>query len=290
MASASTAGQPDLASQGKIRVDEIVSSLEWLCPLEACSVPRSTSYHLLAVMTAALLAGCATVRPTTVRMQAPDQPTNGVVFVADGSGDLRQVSDNLAACALESPRPLAVKRVEWSHGKGSVFSDLYDAAHHKQQGKILAQQILAYRQTHPAQRVCLIGYSSGASVVLAAAEHLPPCTVDRMVLLAPSVASRHDLRPALRASREGIDAFLSEWDVISIALFAVGTGDGFGTPVAGRSGFSPVVQSPADELLYQGLRQHWWAGPAQWQGHDGGHYGCYHPDFLRQQVLPLLVR
>jgi pimeloyl-ACP methyl ester carboxylesterase len=222
-------------------------------------------------------------------MQAPEQPTRGVVFVADGSGDLRQVSENLAVVAQESRAPLTVERVQWSHGKGAIFPDLHDAENHKQQGKILAQQILAYRQTHPDHRLCLIGFSSGASVVLAAAEHLPPHTLDRMVLLSPSVARRHDLRPALRCSREGIDAFLSEWDMISIMLFALGTGDGFGNPVAGRSGFSPVVQSPADELLYRGLRQHTWQGPARWQGHDGGHFGCYHRDFLRQQVLPLLL-
>jgi pimeloyl-ACP methyl ester carboxylesterase len=252
-------------------------------------VPRPIPIQWLVLMIAAFLPGCTTFRPTAVRFVPPDQPSNGIVFVADGSGDMRQLSDNLAVVAQESRAPLTVQRVQWSHGKGAIFPDLHDAEHHKQQGKILAQQILAYRQTHPDHRVCLIGYSSGASVALAAAEQLPPYTLDRMVLLSPSVARRHDLRPALRSSREGIDVFLSEWDVISMVLFALGTGDGFGTPVAGRSGFSPVIQSTEDELLYQGLRQHTWQGPARWQGHDGGHFGCSHRDFLREQVLPLLV-
>jgi hypothetical protein len=239
--------------------------------------------------TIACVGGCTTVRLQTVRLQAPEQPPGGVVFVADGSGDLRQVSDNLAAVAADNHVPLAVERVNWSHGKGAIFLDLYDADHQRQQDRLLAQRILAYRQSYPAQRICLVGYSSGARIVLGAAEQLPPGTVDRMVLLAPCVASRHDLRPALRACREGIDAYNSEWDAICLTLVAMGTGDGAGKAVAGRSGFAPVVEGPQDELLYRGLRQHSWSGPANWSGHDGGHFGNSNPAFLRDQVVPRLL-
>ena len=183
---------------------------------------------------------------------------------------------------------MRVQRVQWSHGKGAVFPDLYGADHHQAQGKVLAEQILAYRQASPEQRLCLIGYSSGASVALAATEHLPAGTLDRIVLLSPSVSARHDLRPALRSSREGIDSFNSEWDAICLVLYAMGTGDGLGQPVAGRSGFVPVGD-PEDQQLYKGLRQHFWQGTARWSGHDGGHFGCFKADFLRNQVLPLIL-
>jgi pimeloyl-ACP methyl ester carboxylesterase len=235
------------------------------------------------------LCGCTTTRPQTVCSQAPDQPIAGVVFVADGSGDLHQVSDSLTAVALVNGVPLVVQRLSWSHGKGAIFPDIYDAGNQRHHGWLLAQSVLAYRQANPQQRICLVGYSSGASVVLAAADLLPPCTVDRMVLLSPCVAARHDLRPALRACREGLDTYHSEWDAICLVLFVLGTGDGAGKPIAGRSGFVPVIESPQDSLLYQGLRQHFWAGPECWAGHSGGHFGYYHPDFLRTQVLPVLL-
>jgi len=231
--------------------------------------------------------GCALINTRSSRASPP--PSQGITFVADGSGDLRQVADALAAVAQEAHAPISVQRVQWSHGKGAVLPDLYDAEHHQAQGKILAQQILAQRQANPASRICLIGYSSGASVALAAAEHLPERTLDRIVLLSPSVAARHDLRLALRSSREGIDAFDSEWDVICLVLFAMGTGDGAGQAVAGRTGFVPIGDSAEDRQLYSGLRQHFWKGAERWSGHDGSHFGCFSREFLRNQVLPLTL-
>jgi pimeloyl-ACP methyl ester carboxylesterase len=232
------------------------------------------------------VSGCALLHRQS--SNASPAPAEAVTFVADGSGDLRQVSDALAKVAQEAHSPMRVQRVQWSHAKGAVFPDLYDAEHHQAQGKSLANQILAHRQANPTSRICLVGYSSGASVALAATEHLPAGTLDRLVLLSPSVSARHDLRPALSASREGIDAFTSEWDVICLVLYAMGTGDGAGQAVAGRSGFVPVGDAE-DKQLYNGLRQHSWGGANRWSGHDGSHFGCCKAEFIRSQVLPLVL-
>jgi pimeloyl-ACP methyl ester carboxylesterase len=245
-------------------------------------------FQTLALVLAAIgLTGCA-VLPGHRAQSVQATPGQGMTFVADGSGDLRQVSDALANVAKESRAPMSVHRVQWSHGKGAVFPDLYDADHHATQGQALANQIIAFRKANPNQRVCLIGYSSGASVALAAAERMPPDTIDRFILLSPSVAAKHDLRPSLRASREGIDAFHSEWDFICLVLFAMGTGDGVGQNVAGRTGFVPPSESSQDQQIYRGLRQHFWQGSERWSGHDGGHFGCFSAEFLRNQVLPKL--
>jgi len=236
----------------------------------------------------AVCQGCAS-GPARVTTAAAPPAGYGMTFVADGSGDLRQVSDKLANVAKEERAAMVVERVQWSHGKGAVFPDLYDAEHHQAQGKALAQQIITFRTEHPTSRICLIGYSSGASVALAAAEQVPPGTVDRVILLSPSVAARHDLRPTLRASREGIDTFNSERDAICLSLYALGTGDGVGQAVAGRSGFEPICERAEDHQLYKGLRQHFWQGGEQWAGHNGGHFGCFNGEFLRVQVLPRLL-
>jgi pimeloyl-ACP methyl ester carboxylesterase len=238
-------------------------------------------------MVASCASGCALL-PGHASNSSPAPPA-GITFVADGSGDLRQVADALAKVAQESGSPMRIQRIQWSHAKGAVFPDLYDNGHHQAQGQSVANQIIAYRQANPASRICLIGYSSGASVALAAAERIPPETVDRIILLSPSVAARHDLRPALRASREGIDAFESEWDAICLVLYAMGTGDGIGQAVAGRSGFVQVGDTPVDKELYSNLRQHFWHGASSWSGHDGSHFGCFKPAFLRDQVLPLIA-
>ena len=68
----------------------------------------------------------------------------------------------------------------------------------------------AYRQAYPGRKVYLVGHSAGCAVVLAAAERLPTDSVDRLILLAPSVCVTYDLRPALRTVRCGIDVFYSD--------------------------------------------------------------------------------
>jgi hypothetical protein len=213
----------------------------------------------------------------------------GVVFVAEGSGDSPQLSESLAAILHQANAPLRVQRVGWSHGKGLVLLDLYDGDHQKAEGRKLAQEVLAYRRAYPGNRICLVGYSAGAAVVLDATDGLSPSTVDEIVLLSPSVSANRDLRNALGTSREGIDNFRSDWDMVCTMLTATGMADGIGLPVAGRTGFSPVIQSSQDQQLYQRLREHSWDGSARWSGHNGGHWGCLNSDFLRAQVVPHLL-
>jgi pimeloyl-ACP methyl ester carboxylesterase len=241
-----------------------------------------------------LLAGCCTAgpRPDTSRatfLPAPDSA--GVAFVADGSGDSRTVSTHLAQLAAAAGVPLQVEAVPWSLGYRRVVADHVSHANHLAQGRLLAGRVAAYRQACPGRKVYLVGYSAGCDVVLAAAEALPPGSVDRVVLLAPAVCAAYDLRPTLRASRGGVDSFHSERDglVLGLGVWVLGTADGGCRTAAGRYGFTPVLAGPADAALYQGLRQHAWDPAVAWTGNDGGHYGSVQAGFLRAYVLPLLA-
>jgi pimeloyl-ACP methyl ester carboxylesterase len=170
------------------------------------------------------------------------------------------------------------------------MADQIDEAHAKAEGWRLAEQIRSERQAHPDEEIYLLAHCAGCSVVLAAAEMLPPQTVDRIILMAASVPTNYDLRPSLRCSREGIDAFYSRRDRWCLGLWLrleVMAGVKY-EPVAGRFGFQPVVQSPEDAACYSRLRQHPWEPEWEWAGNSGGHYGCYQPEFLRQFILPLL--
>ena len=249
---------------------------------------RAALFPLIPLLGTSALAWCGcTALGQEIHTGPPCQA--GVVFVADGSGNLRGTFDRLTKAVAYEGLPLGVERVDWSHGTCRIFSDLHGRSHQRAKGQDLADQVIAYRRAHPGNRVCLVGHSAGAAIILAAAETLPPGSVDRIILLAPAVSPSYDLRPALACACEGIDAFYSRRDGISLLLVAVGTADGSWTCAAGRGGFGPVSDGPADELLYQRLRQHPWQRDFVGMGHHGGHFGWTGCACLRACVLPLLV-
>jgi pimeloyl-ACP methyl ester carboxylesterase len=213
------------------------------------------------------------------------------VFVANGSGDFRTVSGNLIRVVQETAAPLLIQTCLWSHGYGRYIIDHVDHANHLDQARPLAIQVAAYRQACSDRRIYLIGHSAGCAVVLAAAELLPPDSVDRIILLAPSVCEAYDLRPALRTARCGIDVFHSSQDrvILGLGMQVFGTADHGCHTAAGRNGFTPTIASPADAALYVKLRQHPWDPAVEWTGHSGGHYGNNEAAFLQAYVLPLLL-
>jgi len=220
-----------------------------------------------------LLSGCAAV---TARAGAPcpcERP-RALVLVADGAGNFRAASANLRQVASEAGAPLSVEPFVWSHGYGRILADQVGQGHMRDEGKRLAELLLAHRRQDPATPVYLVGHSAGSGVVLSAAESLPPDSVERIVLLAPAVSAYHDLRPALAAARCGVTV--------------LGTADRHWDRAAGRVGFRPVECCPADRPLYEKLRQYPWQEGLSWTGHKGGHYGAYQPGFLKACVLPLL--
>src|SRR5262249_20780314 len=146
--------------------------------------------------------------------------------------------------------PLHVRTFAWGHWRGLGLADAADAAHASRQGAILACEVRRRVAERPSRPVSLVGYSAGCAVVLAAAEHLPPDTLDRIVLLAPAVSPCHDLRAALLSARRGVDAFTSErdWLVLGVGTTLAGTPDGGRGPSAGQTGFRSAL-SPADAHL-----------------------------------------
>jgi hypothetical protein len=225
-----------------------------------------------------LLSPASTVLADSVPLPVP---TPGIVFLVDGSGHLPGPSAELARLISCECPALRVDIFDWSHGWGRVWADMYGHGHHLTQGHELACRIMSYRQACPSGRICIVGHSSGAAVVLAAADNLPPGSIDRIILLAPAVGCRYDLRPALRAACEGVDVFYSHGDWVSLSMNIAPTADlQFFVGAAGYHGFEPVMGGCPDEAaLYANLRQY--------PGCHSGHFSCTKRDFLRDHVLPL---
>jgi pimeloyl-ACP methyl ester carboxylesterase len=253
------------------------------------SLSLRTRFALLSALL--LAAGCASSRQP-VAPRGCLAPHADVVFVANGSGDYRTTSIALGEAVSACGAPLRIETLVWSHGYGRMLADHVDHCNHLEEGRRLAALVAATKQHCPERAVYLVGHSSGSAVVLAAAELLPPGSIERIILLAPAVSWVYDLRPALRACRQGIDVFTSHRDIgaLAIATGIVGTADRRHTYASGRVGFTPILACPGDELLYAKLRIHPWDRTVVWTGNHGSHYGTLGQGYLRAYILPLLTR
>jgi hypothetical protein len=214
----------------------------------------------------------------------------GVVFAINGSGTLELTSTALEKAVSKACLPLNVVTVEWS--QGSVVADHTDWQHAQEEGCRLAAQIASYRQAHPSHVIFVVTHSAGSGVGLTAAAAVPPDSVNRIILMAPSVSTDYDLRPALRGTRDGIDVFYSRRDVFSLGFGVafIGTSDGGqGCQAAGKVSFRYQAETPEDEVLYAKLRQHPWERCQAKFGNHGFHSGTHRQRFLATYVLPLLV-
>lgn len=223
----------------------------------------------------------------------PAAAQEAIVLIADGAGDYRGLSTAMSQAVIEAELPLVVEPACWSHGFRRIVADQVDLAHSRAQGQRLASKVLAYREACPSRPVYLMAHSAGALVVLAAADHLPPGSVERIVLLAPAASAYADLRPALRCSRQGVDVFHSCRDRCAwcVGFVLIGAEGHLWPRVSGRIGFLEPKQVTEEEaVLYSKLRQYAWNASWSWTGHDGGHYGIRQPGFLRHVVLPMLVK
>jgi hypothetical protein len=227
--------------------------------------------------------------PQPVAAAEPDP--RPLVWVVDGAGDLKGCSTALSHANVLSGGPFELSVFPWSHGYRRLLLDQTDWEHAKSQGTRLAAAIQARKQREPGRRVVLVGHSAGCAVVVAAGDALPPDTLDRTVLLAPSVSTGYDLRPSLVAATEGLDVFCSrkDWVALGFVVRVVGTTDTGSGPAAGRFGFQPKGEAALDPTVSAKLRQHFWSAEQAWTGHTGGHHGMHSPAFVRAYLFPLFT-
>jgi pimeloyl-ACP methyl ester carboxylesterase len=208
----------------------------------------------------------------------------------DGAGDIRGCSHALGYANLLAGCPVELSVFVWSHGYRRMLLDQTDAAYARAQGYRLAEKVTDRHQREPWRRIVLVAHSAGSAVALAAAEALPPDTLARVILLAPSVSTGYDVRPTLQTAREGMDVFCSkkDWVALGFVTRVVGTADRRWAPTAGRNGFRPKGATAVPECEADRLRQHFWSAEVAWTGHTGGHNGMHSPAFVQAYVFPLV--
>jgi hypothetical protein len=241
---------------------------------------------LFAILGASELAGTARASDDDAK-SVPNEP---LILVVDGAGDLKGCSNAIKTAASLYQVRLEVEAFPWSHGHYKLYRDQVDTRHVRVKGKELAEQIAARKKEHPERPILVISHSAGCAVALAACDHLPENTLERQILLAPSVSTRYDLRPALRTSKQGIDVFCSKKDkwALGLVIRCIGSADELhDQKAAGRHGFETIVFSPDDADLYKRLRHHFWSTADEKLGHDGRHHGMHAPAFVKERLMPL---
>ena len=217
-------------------------------------------------------------------------PRTGTIFVVDGSGDDDTLTENFRELIKEHKLSLGMVSIRWCQF-GEPIKDHTDHQAQVKYADRLAVQIALHRSAHPSDKIYVIGQSSGTHVVLRAATKSQPKSMDRVVVMASTVSSDYDLRPALRASRNGIDSFYSSKDrIVLMARVGFGTADKQrGKKAGGEVGFTVPPPTHPDAELYKNLRQHRWNSSMAWTGHIGGHLGFTRYAFLNAYVLPLML-
>lgn len=208
----------------------------------------------------------------------------GLIAIADGFGGYF-ATVGIRSAVEATGAPFKIITDPDTTVPGVVIEPTHGATQRCASKRIL-DSVLAWRRAHPSSRIVMVGYSAGTAVTLRAAAQLPPNTVNRIILLAPLASPDYDLSSALRASREGIDAFYSEHDeVLHLAIPHLRTSDGKRAPSSGQVGF----RVPAGNPLYRKLRQYGYREEYGAYGHCGGHFGWVRPRFVCAFILPLIV-
>ncbi len=212
------------------------------------------------------------------------KPLDGhrVVFVVNGVANGTAATDTLLALNGEYGLGLKLRTVNWCR-HDSIRLDLVDHEAQLNAAARIVTEVTMIRRDAPNAKIYFVAHSAGTRAVLAAAEMLPPNSVERIILIASAVSCSYDLTTALRASRHGIDNFYSFDDrVVNWAVESVGTSDGLRGQAAGRVGFRPPHASKHDVAA---LRQHAWAMELDGLG---GHFAWTRSRNMKRCIVPLL--
>ncbi len=220
-------------------------------------------------------------------------PAPGIVFVLGGIGGLDPIQTWAPLVLPHAGVPHEIRVFEWTHGKCRVLRDLQDTRHLCAQGARLAEEVLAIKSREPWRPIYLVGHSAGTGVILAATEHLPPATVERIVLLSAAVSPGFDLTAALKATRREVVSFHSTFDRLTLGLGTTlfGTVDRLYVTSAGAEGF--VVPDELDAeggKLYERLVQVPWTMKWFFECcYTGPHHANCMPLFLSHRIAPWLM-
>lgn len=228
------------------------------------------------------------------RLVFPDRLDRGYTIVLPGIWGSQPVDYGIVKGLEDGDVQSAVELHDWTAGALRLVYNLRAINHNQGEARKIAAKIVAYQNRYPGRPVHLVGYSGGAGVAVLTLEALPADRpVTDAILLAPTLASDYDLRPAISRTTGGIRNFYSPLDVpiLMVLSTAFGTTEGRHTPAAGAVGFqTPGSSNTAERRDYEKhVPQESYNLGMLMDGHGGGHFGWANRTFVARHVAPLLA-
>ncbi len=228
------------------------------------------------------------------RLVFPERLDRGYTIVLPGIWGGQPIDYGIVLGLQDGDVPSAVELHDWTAGALRLVYNLRAIDHNQGEARKIAAKIVAYQNRYPGRPVHLVGYSGGAGVAVLTLEALPPhCQVTDAILLAPTLASDYDLRPAISRTTRGIHNFYSPLDVpiLMVLSTAFGTTEGRHTAAAGAIGFQTPSNSSSDDRkdYEKHVPQRSYNLGMLMDGHGGGHFGWANRTFIARHVAPLLA-
>lgn len=215
-----------------------------------------------------------------------------LLILIEGAGDFQAVAKVLEKSLNLLPPNMELQRFHWSHGYLRIVADQTDLPHISEHGEMLATSIRRIQSRNPDIEITILAHSAGTSVALAGVSLLNENSIERLILLAPSVSKDYPIIPAIAAVKDSVHVFYSHEDtfILGPILRFTKTADLRKTQnAAGRYGFIPATRNREEELLVATkLKQYAWKTEDAAIGNNGGHYGAYGQPYMDKKVLPLL--
>jgi alpha-beta hydrolase superfamily lysophospholipase len=235
-----------------------------------------------------------TISQSKSRLVFPERLDRGYTIVLPGIWGSQPVDYGIVMGLQDGDVPSAVELHDWTAGALRLIYNLRAIDHNKNEARKIAAKIVAYQEQHPGKPVHLVGYSGGAGMAVLALEAMPANhQVTDAILLAPTLASDYDLRPAISHTSHGIRNFYSPLDVPILLVLgtAIGTTEGRHAAAAGAIGFqSPSNSTSAERRDYENhVPQQMYTPDMLMDGHGGGHFGWANRTFVARHVAPLLA-
>ncbi len=219
-------------------------------------------------------------------------PKRRIVILLEGAGDFQAVSKVLEKSLKLFPANLELQRFHWSHGYLRILADQTDLPHISDHGARLASLVRTIQKREPDTEINILAHSAGTSVALAGVSQLNDNSIEKLVLLAPSVSKDYPIMPAIFAVKDSVHVFYSHEDTFilgPILKFSKTADLRKAQDAAGRYSFTPFTRNREEELLIaRKLRQYAWKEEDAAIGNNGGHYGAYGQPYMDRKVLPIL--